>query len=521
VSKESGMHKIWIIGALWKMSLQASLMIPAVALCSMLLHKQSRKYSYALWLLVLLRLLVPVFVESPMAANGFLWENMQRMEYRLLKSPMDFFSANRIEDLWADERESVSKTADRETLESGKQAGKGGAQTAAQIEGSDIILWQYRQQKTRNAFAIIWLAGMIFTGLHFYLQLLKVKRQVAMAVWRDGNVWLCDRIPTPFVMGIVSPKIYIPFHLNEKEEAYILEHEAMHISHCDHLVRLLGMLAVCLHWWNPLVWFAVNQMNQDMEMCCDEAVLSAKSAEEKKQYMTTLLHFAAGRQRYMGVVTFGECQTEKRVMHLLMNSRRDWRTTALVTAIAVILGIGAFTVQGKAGSTVDEGFTDMLQKADGSMNDMSGIAWKKASLTGKSIHQDAAIYDNLKEIWGISREQAEEFVEEFLYALQSDNRKWMVRHVSYPCVLKVKDAEIRIEDEEDFVSYYDDIFTAQYIEQLRQWGEDGLWANWQGITLGNGNIWFHFENGQWMINALSHEDGSLAMRRPVISSKQK
>lgn len=515
------MHKIWIIEVLWKMSLQASLMIPAVALCSMLLHKQSRKYSYALWLLVLLRLLVPVFVESPMAVNGFLWENMQRMEHRLLKSPVDFFSEHCADDLQADERESAGKVqiAGRETLESGKQAGKDGAQAVTQMEGSDIISRQYRQQKTRNAFVVIWLAGMTLTGLYFYLQFLRVKRQVAMAVWRDGNVWLCDRIPTPFVMGIVSPKIYIPFHLNEREEACILEHETMHISHCDHLVRLLGMLAVCLHWWNPLVWFFVNRMNQDMEMCCDEAVLSVKSAEEKKQYMTALLHFAAGRQRYMGVVTFGECQTEKRVMHLLMNSHRDWRTTALVTAVAVILGIGAFTVQGKAGSTVDEDFTYMLQKAEGSMNDISEIAWKKASLTGKAIYQDAAIYDNLEEIWGISKEQAEEFVEEFLYALQSDNRKWIAQHVSYPCVLKVEDAEIRIEDEEDFVSYYDDIFTAQYVEQLRQWGEDGLWANWQGITLGNGNIWFYSENGQWMINALVHEDGRLAMHHPVISSK--
>lgn len=154
-------------------------------------------------------------------------------------------------------------------------------------------------------------------------------------------------------MGLVHPRIYIPFHLDERDEHCILEHERMHIRHGDHMIRLLGVLAACLHWWNPLVWVAVNRLNQDMEMYCDEAVVAAKSTVEKKQYMTALFHFAVKGQWYMGVVAFGESHTEKRVMHLLVSRRPNRKVTALVTFMAIILCMGAFTVQGKADGVLD------------------------------------------------------------------------------------------------------------------------------------------------------------------------
>lgn len=336
---------VLVIERIWKMSLQADLMIPVVILCSFLLCRQSKKYSYILWLLVILRLLVPVFMESPVAADGFIAEKMQEIEQNMFVSRNAFSTENRTDIVQTDGNKNTNEVQGAGKEDKSERQSEGGGFTATrQLESKDGILQQHDLWQIKRFFAYIWLAGVILAGLYFFFQFVRVKRQTAMAIRRDGNIWLCDRIPTPFVMGLVHPRIYIPFHLDERDEHCILEHERMHIRHGDHMIRLLGVLAACLHWWNPLVWVAVNRLNQDMEMYCDEAVVAAKSTVEKKQYMTALFHFAVKGQWYMGVVAFGESHTEKRVMHLLVSRRPNRKVTALVTFMAIILCMGAYRI---------------------------------------------------------------------------------------------------------------------------------------------------------------------------------
>lgn len=518
------MQNMLAIETIWKMGLRAGLMIPVVALCSFLLRRQSKKYSYGLWLLVILRLLVPVFVESPVTADGFITEKMQVIGQNIFAGQKASLPENRAVSLQAEGNKNVNEVQNADKGDKSKeQFEEGGVTAVKQLENEGDILRQYDLWQMEEIFACIWLAGLILAGLYFFTQFVRVKRQTAVAIHRDRNVWLCDRIPTPFVMGIVHPRIYIPFHLSEEDEHCILEHERMHIRHGDHIMRLLGMLAACLHWWNPLVWVAVNRLNQDMEMYCDEAAVAAKSVAEKKQYMTALLHFAVKGRQYMGVVAFGESHTEKRVMHLLVSRQSNRKMTVLITVIAVILCLGAFTVQGKADGISDTGQEDWQQSADARSADTSNTAWKgpylEKEFPDEEVKGSNTAYDSMEAIWGVTQEQAAEWLGEFTNALRTNDRQWVAEHVGYPCILSVDNKEIRLDDAGDLLLHYDNIFTAEFVEQIHHWAEDGLWANWQGLALGNGNIWFYLQNEEWMIYTLMYEEKGLEIC-PVTSSKQ-
>lgn len=152
-------------------------------------------------------------------------------------------------------------------------------------------------------------------------------------VYKD-NIYECDKIGSPFVMGLVRPRIYIPFRLREEELAYILKHEQYHIMRKDYLAKLVACILLEIYWFHPLVWMAYFFMVRDMEMSCDEYVVQTMGNEIKKEYSASLLAFATNTRRMsMGMLAFGESGTRKRVKHIL-NSKK---TAKWVGAVGVIL----------------------------------------------------------------------------------------------------------------------------------------------------------------------------------------
>ena len=112
------------------------------------------------------------------------------------------------------------------------------------------------------------------------------------AVLLERNVYECDYIPSPFVFGFIKPKIYIPFRMNEKEKRCILFHEQHHIKRLDHIFKPLSFLLLTIYWFNPLVWVAYLCMCKDMEMSCDEKVLSDMEMSVKnEERVKNVLHF--------------------------------------------------------------------------------------------------------------------------------------------------------------------------------------------------------------------------------------
>lgn len=195
----------------------------------------------------------------------------------------------------------------------------------------------------------LYLIGVLTTALIFLAQFLLLKRRISTAVCESGNIWLCENIASPFVIGIFSPRIILPYRIRPQAKAHILAHEQTHIRHRDPLLHFAGILCLCLHWWNPLVWLAVHKMNQDMEMFCDESTLRLADDEARKDYAMTLLSFAEYQSSLHAGPAFGESNTERRVKNIMKKRKKNFVVLGFVLLLAVFCAAAFMTIP-KAGN---------------------------------------------------------------------------------------------------------------------------------------------------------------------------
>ena len=163
----------------------------------------------------------------------------------------------------------------------------------------------------------IWLLGMGVLFVYNIYAYARLSEKTAGTVLLRKNIYLGDHIPTPFVKGLFRPKIYLPSTLAEAERLYIIAHERCHIKRKDPLWKLLGYIALCIHWFNPLVWLAFVLSAKDMEMSCDEAVIGMYGPKIRAEYSASLLRLATGH-RFIALtpLAFGEGDTKGRVMNM-------------------------------------------------------------------------------------------------------------------------------------------------------------------------------------------------------------
>ena len=176
----------------------------------------------------------------------------------------------------------------------------------------------------------------------------------------DKNIYEAHDIKSPFVLGIFSPKIYLPTGLLPHERGYILLHEETHIRRRDHIVKLVAFLILCIHWFNPLAWLAFLLMGADMEMSCDEQVIAIlveygegeteePGGDIAADYSMTLVRVATGRRILSGSpLAFGEGGIKERVKRVLSFKKPSRVIIIAAIAIAVVLSIG-FAVSRAAG----------------------------------------------------------------------------------------------------------------------------------------------------------------------------
>ncbi|SMB79974.1 BlaR1 peptidase M56 [Desulfonispora thiosulfatigenes DSM 11270] len=135
------------------------------------------------------------------------------------------------------------------------------------------------------------------------LSLKRIKSKLEHANLEKDNIYRSDNVETPFVLGLIKPKIYLPSYLSEIEKDYIVLHEQTHIKRFDHVSRFLSYLTLCIHWFNPLVWIAFWLSGKDMEMSCDESVINQLGHGVKKEYLQSLLNLASGRTN-LGLILY-------------------------------------------------------------------------------------------------------------------------------------------------------------------------------------------------------------------------
>lgn len=183
--------------------------------------------------------------------------------------------------------------------------------------------------------AVLWVLGMLAVLIWGMVSAVRLRRTVREAVSEGGEVWTCGAVPTPFVLGLLQPRIYLPPHLDDTTRTYVLAHERHHIRRRDPWWKLLGWCLLAVYWWNPAVWLCWVLFCRDMEMSCDEAVLDALGSEAKRGYSLSLVAHAAAAPM-PAALAFGEHDATRRVKNVLAWKKATPRMAFLAAAAAVL-----------------------------------------------------------------------------------------------------------------------------------------------------------------------------------------
>lgn len=299
------------------MSITGSIVIVVLLCLRPLMNIAPRIFAYSLWIVVLFRLLCPVTLRADFSMLGLL-DLPVTEDASIEYIPSDIVSNPfpKVDFLVADATDLVNTNLPK---------------------GWD----QVEEKPLADGMAVatvLWLAG--FTALLTFSvhSLNKLQRSLQSAHLLRENIYLSDHLGTPLVLGIFRPKIYLPTSLTREEQDYVLMHEDYHIRRCDHVMKHLSFAALCIHWFNPLVWIAFWLSDKDMEMSCDEAVVKEMDKNTRCNYSGTLLRVAAGRLVIPGgPLCFCEGDPKGRIRNILKWKKPRRITWITGTAVSLLL----------------------------------------------------------------------------------------------------------------------------------------------------------------------------------------
>jgi len=294
------------------MSLTASYVIFFVLIARLLLKKAPKIFSYALWSVVFFRLLFPFSFES---VFSLLFVKPVPIPVNISDMPLP----------QVDTGITVINSVVNPLLQT-----QGIAET---VSVNPLQIWIFVGQ-------CVWLLGIGVILLYSVISLIRLRLRLVGAVRWKKNIYLADNIPSPFVIGTIQPKIYMPSTLRKNEWNYILLHEKTHIRRLDHIWKIIAFLALSVHWFNPLVWISYVLFVRDMEMSCDERVMKSMDIDVRKKYSESLLKMAAGRRKKLGIaLAFGENETKRRIKNVL-----NYKKPALWVVVIAVIVVGIIVV---------------------------------------------------------------------------------------------------------------------------------------------------------------------------------
>ena len=225
--------------------------------------------------------------------------------------------------------------------------------------------------------ASVWLTGAAALLLYGAGSYLRLKRRLADAVPVEGTtlpIYRSDRIQTAFLCGVVKPKIYLPFRLEEKgeeTERQVIAHEAAHLQRRDHLTKAFAFVLAAVYWFNPVIWLAYVLYARDMELACDEKVIRGRSEEERKAYSRALLACAEENSAFLihnaVPVGFGEIAVKKRIANVFNNKKR---TVWMIVAVLIVMTVAAVTLLTQQGAFYKSALDQAVAEAIFEENDV-------------------------------------------------------------------------------------------------------------------------------------------------------
>ena len=291
------------------MSISASWLVLAVLILRFVLKKAPKWINVLLWGIVAIRLICPFSFESPLSL-------IPSAETIPLNIGMD----------------------STPTINSGISAINNAvnpiiSQFNTPMAGASINPLQI----TIGIYEYIWIFGMIALALYTAISYWRLRRKVDTAVRYKDNIFQSENVSFPFVLGIIKPRIYLPFKMNGQYLEYVVAHEQAHICRKDHWWKPLGFLLLMIHWFNPLMWLAYVLLCRDIELACDEKVIKELGNEQRGDYTQALVACSVNRRMIVACpLAFGEVSVKERVKSV-MNYKKPafW-----VIIISVIVCVG-------------------------------------------------------------------------------------------------------------------------------------------------------------------------------------
>ena len=293
-------------------SIAAGWMILGVLLLRILLKKASKGMCCVLWALVGIRLICPVSFESVLS----LIPSAQTLPREILL---------------ADEPAIESGFAVLDNVVNPAVADSFRPNAGVSVNPLQVLAYVASR---------LWIMGVAVMLLYALLSCFRLRRQVRTAMKLEGNLWLCDTVESPFIFGILFPRIYMPSDLEEAQLVCITAHERAHLKRRDHWWKPFGYLLLSVYWFQPLCWIAWFFLCRDIELACDERVVREMDGEEKKKYAEVLLKCSMPRHMISACpLAFGEVGVKERVKGVLQYKKPAFRLTA-----AAVLACGAAAV---------------------------------------------------------------------------------------------------------------------------------------------------------------------------------
>lgn len=312
------------------MTITGTIIAVAIILVRLVIKRFPKRFSYALWGILGIRLLCPFSISSVISLFNLLKPaevSESKMSY-VPKIPTEYLPLT----------EPLPPSLPPVTV-------KPEVITVPENVVTAPIVSPDPTETALNIAAVLWAIGLLVMVIYSVVSYLSVRKRVFGARLLERNIYICSEIETPFVYGIVKPRIYIPDSIAESDRSFIISHECVHISRCDHIIKLIALTALSLHWFNPLIWLSFRFMVKDMEMSCDERALNSFNSDVRKAYAAALLNISMKQNNlaYGGLLSFGESNIKSRIKGVLNAKRPALWVTIVGIIVLIIVGVCLLT----------------------------------------------------------------------------------------------------------------------------------------------------------------------------------
>ena len=293
------------------LSLRASWLVLAVIAIRLLLKKAPKAFHCGLWALVAIRLLCPISIESELSLLPS--REIVPGSYLVLEPGDAQFDDPVKLDIITNPVYDTPVSIDTDT-------------TVDRVQSWDLYA------------TILWLTGTGAMAIYAAYSYLSLRLRVRMAGWVHGRVWECDEIDSPFILGLLRPRIYLPAGLDEHTRSQVLAHENAHLKRLDHLWKPLGFVLLSIHWFNPLLWLAYVLLCRDIELACDEKVIRKLDKPGIRAYSEALVQCTVPhRSIALCPLAFGEVGVKGRIRTMLHYKKPAFWILVLALTCAIVL----------------------------------------------------------------------------------------------------------------------------------------------------------------------------------------